>query len=344
MVERLVSYIKIGNQEVPIRGNDDILSSEETLALRRVVLAKQGYRIVGNHSAIKVCHWTKQAIRGTGTCYKHKFYGISSWQCIQATVTLDVCSLRCIHCWRDIDYNPKNVKFTDEPKDIVNGFIEEHKKVLMGFYGTDKVHKERLDESMKPKHVALSLTGDACMYPRLPELINEIHKNDMTSFLVTNGTFTSMIKKLIDRQPTQLYITLPAPNEEIYNLVCNPLGPGGWQRILESISLLKYFKRSVIRLTLAKGINFMNPEGYAKIINDNEFSFLELKSAMPIGGAMYRMSFDQMPKHEEIRNFAEEIEKLTNLKIIDEQPESSVVLMSKENNKDRFIKIDPNLI
>jgi len=343
MTENLVSFVRIGNQEVPVRGNEDGFSSDETLALRRAILAKQGYRIVGNHSAIKVCHWTKQAIRGNGTCYKHRFYGINSWQCIQATVTLDICNLRCNHCWRDIDYNPKNVKFLDDPKVIVKGFVEEHKKVLMGFYGSDKPDKKRLEESTKPKHVALSLTGDACMYQRLPELIDEIHANGMTSFLVTNGTFTSMIEKLINHQPTQLYITLPAPNEETYDIVCNPLGPGGWQRILKSISLLKNFKRSVIRLTLAKGINFINPEEYAKILNNNNFDYLELKSAMPIGGAMYRMSHEQMPKHEEIRKFAEEIENFTDLNIIDEQPESNVVLMSKKNNEERFLQIDPNL-
>ncbi len=65
---------------------------------------------------------------------------------------------------------------------------------------------------------------------------------------------------------------------------------------------------------------------------------------MPIGGAMYRMIYEQMPKHEEIQIFAKEIEKLTNLKIIDEQPESHVVLMSKYNSKERFLHIDPNLI
>ena len=343
MSEQLVSFIKINNEQIPLRENQNKTSPEETLALRRVVLAKQGYRIVGNHSAIKVCHWTKQAIRNKGTCYKHRFYGINSWQCIQATVTLDVCNLRCHHCWRDIDYNPKNVKFNDNPKEIVAGFIEEHTKVLMGFYGNTKTHKTRLDESMGPKHVALSLTGDACMYPRLPELIDEIHRNGMTTFLVTNGTFTSMIKKLIEHQPTQLYITLPAPDEETYNQVCNPLGPGGWQRILESLSLLKHFKRSVIRLTLAKGINFLNPEGYAKILNNIEFDYLELKSALPIGGAMYRLTYENTPSHEEIRNFAEEIGKHTKLKIIDEQPESTVVLMSKQDKKERFLDINGTL-
>ena len=68
---------------------------DESLRIRRKYLAKQGYRIIGNHSAIKLCHFCKSSIKGNGSCYKHTFYGINSWQCIQASVTLDVCNLRC---------------------------------------------------------------------------------------------------------------------------------------------------------------------------------------------------------------------------------------------------------
>ena len=315
-------------------------SSEETLYLRRLTLEKQGYKLVGNHSAIKTCRWCKSSINSNGSCYKNKFYGIKSWQCIQASVTLDICNLRCQWCWRDIDYNPKGVRFTDDPKDIVRGFIEKQKEILVGFYGSDKADRIKIDEGMKPKHVALSLTGDACMYPRLPELINEIHRNGMTSFLVTNGTFTGMVKKLIDSQPTQIYITLPAADKETFEQVCKPLGHGGWERIMQSIALLKHFNRSVLRLTLGKGWNFKDPEKYAEIINNNEFNFLELKSAMPLGSAVYRMSHEQMPKHNEIKEFANEISKLTDLKIIDEQEESKVILMSREDRNDRIMEFD----
>ena len=312
----------------------------ESLEIRRKLLAKQGYRIIGNHSAIKLCHFCKSSIKGNGNCYKHTFYGINSWQCIQASVTLDVCNLRCAWCWRDIDYNLKKVKFLDDPKDIVEGFIREQRNALIGYYGYDKVVKEKLDESMKPKHIALSLTGDACMYPKLPELINEIHKKNMTSFLVTNGTFTEMVKKLTDSQPTQMYITLPAPDEETFNQACRPLGKNGWKRIMDSVGLLKHFNRSVIRLTLAKELNFKDPEKYAEIINNNEFKFLELKSAMSIGYARYRLREDQSPRHEEIKKFAEKISRLTDFKIIDEQPQSQVVLMTKKEDKDfRFLGV-----
>ena len=314
--------------------------SNITLDTRKRELISQGYRLIGNHSAIKICHYCKESIRGKNVCYKNTFYGIKSWQCIQASVTLDFCNLRCEWCWRNIEYNfPKNTAFNDSPKSIINGFIKAHTEILLGFKGNKNANKTRVKESQKPKHVALSLTGDACMYPRLPELIEEIHKKEMTSFLVANGTFPEMIEKLIKHQPTQIYITLPAPNEEIYNKVCRPFAKDGWQKILKSLSLLKNFNRSVIRITLAKEMNMLYPEQYADLIKGINFDFLEIKAAMPIGPAMFRMTSDNMPSHNEIISFAEAIEKITGHKIISEKKDSRVVLMAKENSKKRFLDL-----
>jgi tRNA wybutosine-synthesizing protein 1 len=41
-------------------------------------LTKQGYAIVGSHSGVKICRWTKSALRGRGSCYKYSLYGINS--------------------------------------------------------------------------------------------------------------------------------------------------------------------------------------------------------------------------------------------------------------------------
>ncbi|MFB6069181.1 MAG: 4-demethylwyosine synthase TYW1, partial [Halobacterium sp.] len=38
-----------------------------------------------NHTAVQTCGWTKNALRGEGTCYKYAFYGIRSHRCIQMT-------------------------------------------------------------------------------------------------------------------------------------------------------------------------------------------------------------------------------------------------------------------
>nr|XP_023915154.1 S-adenosyl-L-methionine-dependent tRNA 4-demethylwyosine synthase-like [Quercus suber] len=44
----------------------------------RASLEKQGYKIIGSHSGVKICRWTKSQLRGRGGCYKHSFYGIES--------------------------------------------------------------------------------------------------------------------------------------------------------------------------------------------------------------------------------------------------------------------------
>ena len=36
----------------------------------RKSLTKQGYKIIGGHSAVKICRWTKAMLRGRGGCYK----------------------------------------------------------------------------------------------------------------------------------------------------------------------------------------------------------------------------------------------------------------------------------
>ena len=125
--------------------------------------------------------------------------------------------------------------------------------------------------------------------------------------------------------------------------MCNPISSNyGWENILESLYLLKSFKRTAIRLTLVKNMNMFNPEEYALHLADKEFNFLEHKSAMPIGDAKYRMEYSEMPTHEEIKKFAEKICSINQWKIIDEKPESKVVLVMKEDREDRFLKFDIN--
>ena len=210
----------------------------------------------------------------------------------------------------------------------------------MGFWGNSSVDKKRLYEAMEPKHVALSLTGDACLYPKLPELIWEINKRGMTSFLVTNGTLPNMVKKLIDTPITQLYITLPAPDKETYEKMCDPLMKDGWGKILESLQLLQHFKRSVIRLTVGKEMNMFSPEKYAEMLKGVKFDWLEVKAAMPIGFAQYRMTKDNFATHEEIMEFSKKIAGLAGLEVVDEKENSRVVLLARKDRIDRKLAYD----
>jgi len=295
-------------------------------------LYKQGYRIVGNHSAIKVCLWTKKAIRGEDYCYKQRFYDTKTHRCVQMAPALHTCTHRCVWCWRDIEFTkPKWKGKADDPKFIVNECIKANIKYLQGFGGNKKTDMKKFKEINKPQQFAISLSGEPTIYPKLPELILELRKRKINQFLVTNGTNPSMLKKLLDKkaQPTQLYITLPAPDEKTYLKCCKPLIKDGWKKINQSLNLLKKFKRNVIRLTLVKDINMIKPELYATLIKKYKPKYVECKAYMWVGYSKKRLKLENMPSHKEIKEFAKEISKHSGYKIKDEKKESRVVLLSK---------------
>jgi len=101
----------------------------------RKILEKQHYEIVGKHSAVQICHWTKKSLKNEGVCYKEKFYGIKSHLCCQMTPAVMWCQNKCLHCWRAIEYTigDKLEGNIDSPKDIVDGCIKAQRKLLSGF-------------------------------------------------------------------------------------------------------------------------------------------------------------------------------------------------------------------
>ena len=295
----------------------------------------EGYRLIGNHSAVKICAYCKKAITGKDVCYKNTFYGIESWRCVQMSPTF-FCDHRCVFCWRDIDYVwPKWQGPVDDPKDIVEGCIKAHIELLQGFKGNPNTIVERLNEIGKPLHFAISLTGEPTMYPRLPEMIDYLKEKGITSFLVTNGTISDMVEKLIDHQPTQLYISVYGSNKEMYQRTANPITKDAWKRLQKSLSMMNKFKRNVIRLTLVKGFNFTDPEGYAKLIEKYKPMFVEAKGFSHIGHSQERLEVKNMPYHHEILEFAKKIEENSSYKVIDSKEESKVALLVREDFKGR---------
>lgn len=297
-------------------------------------LEKAGFRFVGptGHSAVKTCEWLRKSLTSGNFCYKQKFYGIESHRCLQMTPAFQFCTHRCLFCWRDITITyPKWKGPVDEPVQILNEAIEAQRELIQGFGGNPAVDRKRFAEAENPKQVAISLAGEPTLYPRLSELVDEIKSRKMTSFLVSNGTNPNMIKKLVNHQPTQLYITLPAPNEEVYEKTCQPLIKNGWDAILKSLSMLKEFQcNTVVRLTLVRGLNMEKPERYAKMIRDFAPKFVEVKSFMSVGYSRKRLPYSAMPLHSEIRTFAKKLEeKLETYEIINEKTDSRVVLLQK---------------
>jgi tRNA wybutosine-synthesizing protein 1 len=216
----------------------------------------------------------------------------------------------------------------DEPKVILDEAIRAQSKILQGFKGQKNADKKKIDEACHPNQVAISLVGEPCLYPKLPGLVDEIKSRGMTAFLVTNGTVPEMVKKLIEHQPTNMYITLPAPNEKIYKKTCLPAA-NYWKKIMKSLSLLPKFDVSVIRLTLVKDLNFLLPNEYAKIIEKSCPTFVEVKAFMSVGGSRAKLAYSRMPLHNEIKEFARKIEENSSYKIVDEKPDSRVVVLRR---------------
>lgn len=289
-------------------------------------LRRQGYNFISplSSAAVKPCLWSKRALAGGDMCYKHQFYGIESHRCIQMTPTLR-CNQRCLFCWRSHEL-PAEEERELLPEEIVASVRKLHKKGLSGYKTHAGTTEELWQEATeRPNQVAISLSGEPTCYSHLPQLVDQFMETGHTVFVVSNGTRPWVIR---DLHPTQLYISLDAPDEETYRLVCRPMGDY-WGRIQESLSYLAT-RRSAIRLTVVKGINDHSPEKYGRIIRDAAPTFVEIKGYMYLGYSRSRLSAEQMPDHAYLRSFAEEVGRHAGYRIRDESPVSRVVCLEEE--------------
>lgn len=305
------------------------------------ILERQRYSIVGEHSAVQVCRWTKKSIIDGGECYKSQFYGIKSHRCCQMSCFLE-CQNQCLHCWRPIELKLNADREIDNPKEIIDGCIEAQRKLLCGCGGNEKTNKKKFMESQNPKHFAISLIGEGTLYPFLPDLIKELRKRKITSFLVTNGLLPEKIRELGKKGalPTQLYVSLLYPNEKIFRQITNNKEDSSWKKFNETLELLKNLKtRTVIRMTLINDLNTSEEHAkqYAGLIKKASPLFIELKGYMSIGFARERLGYKKMPFHKDIREFSEKLLKfLPGYNFLDEKVFSRVVLLGKERKRMRI--------
>ncbi len=315
------------------------------------MMKKQGYHFVGQHSATKICAYTASSLKGEGTCYKHRFYGIRSWRCIQATPAVG-CNLACSFCWRIIPeeegfkWNEINaIKEWDDPAMIVEGLIREHKKLISGYKGNDKVNPKIWEQANDPAHVALSLTGEPLFYPKMNQLIAEFHKRKISTFLVTNGTMVNALKNLTTL-PTQLYVSVQAPNLEVYQKVTRPKTLEAWENFMKFLEVFQSLNtRRVFRLTLVRGVSMVDAKGYADLIRRGKPHYVEVKGFVYVGGARNEkrdLSYQQMPSKEDIMAFAKEIASESGYILADYHESSNIALLCSDEQaaKNRVIRYE----
>lgn len=310
--------------------------------LQRKALTKEGYKIIGTHSAVKICRWTKNQLRGRGGCYKHTFYGITSYQCMEATPSL-ACANKCVFCWRH-HKNPVGTEWrwsTDEPAMIVEGAIEEHRKMVYQMKGVPGVQQQRLKDANTVRHCALSLVGEPIMYPRINEMLRHLHERGISTFLVTNAQFPEAIR---DLDPiTQLYVSIDASTRESLKAIDRPLFKDFWERFMQSLDEMKLKQqRTVYRMTLVKSYNMAELHGYADLIEKGTPDFIEIKGVTYCGKSdASSLTMQNVPWHTEVCSYAEQLvavlqERGSNYAIATEHEHSCCILLARE---DKF-KID----
>ncbi|KNZ58245.1 hypothetical protein VP01_196g14 [Puccinia sorghi] len=250
--------------------------------MTRKSLTKQGYAIVGSHSAVKTCRWTKASLRGRGFCYKHAFYGIQSHQCMEATPSL-ACANKCTFCWRS-HTNPVGTSWrwkTDDAEFVVEESLKEHDRLIKQLAGMPGVRPDRFTEARTPRHAALSLVGEPVMF-----------------------------QSLLDLPPvTQLYLSIDAGTKESLKSIDRPLHRDFWERFLESIDIVRQKRiRTVFRLTLVKGENSAEIKEYAELVRRGQPDFIEVKGVTYCGyPGSSNLTIKNSPWHNEVIKFVEDL-------------------------------------
>lgn len=277
--------------------------------LLRDNLSKQGYQLVGSHSGVKLCRWTKSMLRGRGGCYKHTFYNINSSQCMEMTPSL-ACANKCVFCWRH-HTNPvsKTFKWRQDPPDmLIEESMKRHYMMIKQFRGVPGVTPERYAEGMTIKHCALSLVGEPIMYPQINRFVEILHEKRISSFMVTNAQFPEQLRDL--SPVVQLYLSIDAPTSEGLKKIDRPLHEDYWERCLQCIHELKMKKqRTVFRLTLVNQMNNRDLSAYADLVTMGCPDFIEVKGVTYCGtsNSSTLTMKENVPRHDEVIKFCSDL-------------------------------------
>ncbi len=268
----------------------------------------------------------------------------------QAVLLLKNCEI--LHNPRDDFYQLRSSYFTSlKTREDVDALIR--KEV------TTREEIEQVFENAKhPKHAAISLAGEPTLYPYIGELVNEFRKRDMCTFIVTNGTHPDVLRKLWKEGnlPTQLYVTLPAATRLDFSKISRPLTKHAWENLMETLSMLPELPcRTVVRITSVKYLNInldMVPD-YAKILQQYTPNFIDIKGvtieahALEMEKRLGKFADGHhlrefAPTHQDLMEFAKELEKVGGFEIIESHEKSRDILLRGNWPKDTSIKIDFN--
>lgn len=314
-------------------------------------LRKMNYALVGETSAVQICRWTKNSIRGDGECWKEKFYGISCARCCQFSPSVMWCENQCLHCWRPIEMNlGTELPKVDDPVEILDGIVEARKELLEGFRGREGIDMKKFEDALEPKLYTTSLSGEPTLHPRIGEMFTEIRRRGAVSFLVTNGLNPSVLRGFSDEElPTQITVSTNAPNKKLFDIWHRSTKPNAWEVFNETLDVIREMKgrvRRVIRLTLVDvgeegkfndttNMSEENVGEYCDLIRKAEPDFVHVKGYKSVGYARPRMGYDNQPWFDAVKDYALKMnDKLDDYEVGAEDERSCVVCLKRKDGMD----------
>ena len=103
--------------------------------------------------------------------------------------------------------------------------------------------------------------------------------------------------------------------------------------------------RTVCRNTLVKGRNMEAVEGYAALLNRARPMFVESKGYSHMGASMAQLSKENMPTHEEIRDWTLRVcELMPGYELVNERVESRVTLLSRIGRNTAIPGLERNIV
>jgi len=247
-----------------------------------------------------------------------------------------------------IDNNMNYYELNNEIKDSLETKDEVELLIQRELTSPDDIMRAH-SEALYPNHAAISLDGEPLLYPKMSGLVHEFKKHNMTTFIVTNGTLPERIEHL-NPLPSQLYFTLPAPNEKIYKKTCRPMVKNGWKRIIESLNMIESLStRTLIRVTSVKNLNIKQDfiDDYIKIIEKANPNFFEIKGftlqakALEINNRLKQGKELQeyFPDYDYLENIAKEFERKSGFPVIYKNKVSRDFLFAVNWNENKDPKI-----
>ncbi len=208
--------------------------------------------------------------------------------------------------------------------------LKRKNEFLTGYKGNPKTNWRKFQEALIPKQVAISLTGEPTLYEPLGELIRTFPPKGINNFSSFQRHSSQVNFQNLAKNPVNSTFHCVHQTSKPTRRICRPEFPSAWAKLNETLDSLQSFHcPTVLRMTLVKEHNMSGIDEYAKLVKKANPTYIEAKAYMHIGFSHLRLSLTACQLHPEVRTFAEELAEKTGYKIVNEAPESRVVLLSR---------------